>query len=66
MLRAIDKQSNKYGIKELLSAASLGDKGTIKTNLKRGDVKEGILLHKKFFEAFLRRKVAYFSKSMFR
>ena len=63
MLRTIDKQFNKCGIKELVSAARLGEKGTIKTNLKGGDVKEGILLHKKFFEALLRPKVACFSKS---
>lgn len=33
--------------------------GTIKRNLERGDVKEGILPHKKLFETFLRHKVAY-------
>ena len=37
----------------------LAGKGTIKINLKGGDEKEGILLHKKLFEAFLRHKVAY-------
>ena len=34
-------------------------KGTIKRNLKGGDVKEGNLLHKRLFEALLRHKVAY-------
>ena len=59
MLRTIYEQFNKCGIIELLSAAGLVGKGTIKRNLKGGDKKEGILLHKKLFEALLRHKVAY-------
>ena len=47
MLRTIYEQFNKCGIIELLSAAGLGRKGTVKTNLKGGDVKEEIMLHKK-------------------
>ena len=31
----------------------------IKRNLKGGDVKDGILLHKKLFETLLRHKVTY-------
>ena len=58
MLRTICEQFNKCGIIVLLSAKGLGEKGTIKTNLKWGDVKEGILLHKKLFKASLRHKVA--------
>ena len=44
---------------QLLSAAGLRGKGTIKKNLKRGYIKEGILLHKNLFEGLLRHKVAY-------
>ena len=59
LLRTIHEQFNKCGIIELLSAAGLGGKGTIKGNLKEENVKEGILLHKKPLEASLRHKVAY-------
>ena len=59
MLRTIYEQFNKCDIIELLSAAGLEGKGPIKTNIKGGDVKEGILPHKKLFEALLRHKVAY-------
>ena len=53
ILRTIYEELNKCGI----SAAGLGGKGTIWWNLK-GGVKEGILLHKKLYEALLRHKVA--------
>ena len=59
MLRTIYEQFNKYDIIELLFAAGLGRKGTTKRNLKEEDLKEGIPLHKKIFEALLRHKVAY-------
>ena len=50
MLRIIHEQFNKCGIIELLSAAWLDGKNTLKRNLKGRDVKEVILLHKKLFE----------------
>ena len=59
MLRTIYEQLNKCDIIELLSAADLGGKGTIERNVKGGDVKEGILPHKKLFEALLRDKITY-------
>ena len=54
MLRTIYEQFNKCGVTELLSAVGLGEKGTIKKNVKGGDIKEGILLHKNFLQALLR------------
>ena len=59
MLRTIYEQFNRCGIIELLSAADLEGKVTIKRNLKGVGVKERILLHKKLFEALLRHEVAY-------
>ena len=48
---------------ELLSSAGLGDKGTIKKALKRGDAKEAIYLYRSLFEAFLRSKVEHLKNS---
>ena len=59
MLRTIYEQFNKCDIIELLSATGLGGKSTIKRNFKAGDVKEGIMLHKKLLDSLLRHKVAY-------
>ena len=43
----------------LISAAGLGGMGTIKKYLGGGDVKEGVNLHKKLFEALTRSKIEY-------
>ena len=57
MLRATYKQCNKYCIIGLLYTADPGRKVTIKRNLK-GDVTEGIIFHRKLFEALLGHNVA--------
>ena len=54
MLRTIYEQFNKCGVTELLFEVGLGKKGTIKRNVKGGDIKEGILLHNNFLQALLR------------
>ena len=59
MLRTIYSLFHNCGFVQLLSAAGLGGIGTVQKNLNGGDVKEGILLHKKLFEALLRSKIEY-------
>ena len=59
MLRTIYSLFHNSGFVQLLSAAGLGGIGTVQKNLNGGDVKEGILLHKKLFEALLRSNIEY-------
>ena len=59
MLRTIYTVFKGCGIIQLLSSAGLGGLGSIKKALTGGDVKEGINLHKKLFEAFLRSKLEF-------
>ena len=47
MLQTIYSLFHNCGFVQLLSAAGLGGIGTVQKNLNGGDVKEGILLHKK-------------------
>ena len=54
----------RFGILQLLSSAGLGGLGTVKKALTGGDVKEGINLHKKLYEALLRTKIEYVAVSM--
>ena len=56
-------QFNKTGNIELLASAGLRGKGTIQKNLK-GDVKEGIQVYRKMFEALIRYIISVYSKQV--
>ena len=57
MLKTIFSLFKNIGFVQLLNSAGLGGMGTITKFLKGGDVKEGIELHKKLFEALMRTKL---------
>ena len=57
MLRTIYALFKRCGVVQLLSSSGLGGLGTVKKALTGGDVKEGINLHKKLYEAILRTKI---------
>ena len=59
MLRTIYSLFKRCGLVQLLSSAGLGGLGTVKKALTAGDVKEGINLHKKLYEAILRTKIEH-------
>ena len=59
MLRIIYSLFKRYVIVQLLSSADLGWQGTVKKALTGRDVKEGINVHKKLFEAILRTRIKY-------
>ena len=59
MLRTIYSLFERCGIVQLLHTAGLGGLGSVRKALKGGDVKEGILLNKKLYEALLRSKIMY-------
>ena len=65
MLKTIYSLFKNIGFVQILNAAGLGGMGTIQKYLKGGDVKEGIELHKKLFEAMMRTKLDYlFAKNL--
>ena len=59
MLRTIYSLFKRCGMLQLLSSAGLGGLGTVKKTLTGRNVKEGIILHKKLYEALLRTKIEY-------
>ena len=61
--RTIYSLFKRCGIVRLLSSAILGELGTVKKALKGGDVKEGINIHKKLYEALLGMKIKYIDVS---
>ena len=62
MLRTIDSLFKNCDLTQLLPSAGLVGMGTIEKYLSGGDVKEGIILHKKLFEALMRTKIEYIEK----
>ena len=59
MLKTIYSLFKNIGFIQLLSSAGMGGMGTLRKFLKGGDVKEGIEVHKKLFEALMRTKLDY-------
>ena len=58
ILRTICSLFKRWGLVQLFSSAGLGGLGTVKKALTGGDVKEGINLHKKLYEALLQTKMS--------
>ena len=59
MLKTIFSLFKNIGFIQLLNSVGMGGMGTIKKLFKGSDVKEGIELHKKLFEALLRTKIDF-------